>query len=64
MQTRRNESMENKSEWHSRSFSIRKDQATALKVMSKLTGKSINSCLVDILRKYREEEGNAENQDL
>lgn len=60
--------MENKnlslSEWHSRSFSIRKDQATALKVMSKLTGKSINSCLVDILRKYREEEGDAENQDL
>lgn len=56
--------MENKSEWHSRSFSIRKDQATALKVMSKLTGKSINSCLVDILKKYREEEGNAENQDL
>lgn len=52
------------SEWHSRSFYIRKDQVTALKVMSKLTGKSINSCLVDVLRKYMVEEDNAKNQDL
>ena len=52
------------SEWHSRSFYIRKDQVMALKVMSKLTGKSINSCLVDVLRKYMVEENNAKNQDI